>query len=306
MTGNDKTTLSYKKKKKASAIIRLFQGMLVGVGGILPGISGGVMCAIFGLYQPIMEFLAHPFKNFKKHFMFLLPAGIGLVVGFLGLSKLVLMMFSGNETVATCLFVGLILGMLPSLWKESGEQGRKASSFVTMAIGFVIVFGIFLVLEFASEMNVHPNTFWFFISGILFSLGIVVPGMSASSPLLYLGLMEPLLEVSSSFIDSVIGFVNGSFSFSEAISVIRFDAVLPFIAGVVLVIITLSRLVNFLVRKYHSQFYHGIFGVVCATTLPILIFKLDAKNDLAIKLVCIVGGFVAAWVMDKISKKFEA
>ncbi len=306
MTGNDKTTLSYKSKKKASAIIRLFQGMLIGVGGILPGISGGVMCAIFGLYQPIMEFLAHPFKNFKKHFIFLLPAGIGLIIGFLGLSKLVLMLFAGNETVATCLFVGLILGMMPSLWKESGENGRKVSSFVTMGIGFAVVFGIFLVLEFAAEINVQPNTFWFFISGILFSLGIVVPGMSASSPLLYLGLMEPLLEVSSSFIDSVIGFINGSFSFSEAISAIRFDAVLPFLAGVVIVIITLSRLVNFLVGKYHSQFYHGIFGVVCATTLPILIFKLDAKNDIIIKLVCIIGGFVAAWFMDKVSKKFEA
>ena len=56
MSEND--TITEKKKKTAPAVVRFFQGMLVGVGGILPGISGGVLCAIFGLYQPVMEFLA--------------------------------------------------------------------------------------------------------------------------------------------------------------------------------------------------------------------------------------------------------
>ncbi len=305
MDKNKVTDQSAKKKSRGSAILRLFQGALVGVGGILPGISGGVMCAIFGLYQPIMEFIAHPIKNFKKHFFYLLPAGIGLVLGFLGLSKLVLAVFSSNEIIATCVFVGLILGMLPSLWSEAGKEGRKKSSYITMGIGFAVIFTIFLVLEFAAGINVKPSPFWFFVSGVLFSLGIVVPGMSASSPLLYLGLMEPLLAVASSFLDGALDFVSGKLSFAAALSAMQFDALIPFLLGIAVVFITLSRLVNHLVKKYYSQFYHGIFGVVVATTLPILIFKLEPQSDLLVKLACIVLGFAGAVIMDIVTKKFE-
>ncbi len=293
-----------KAKKAAPAIIRIFQGMLIGVGGVLPGISGGVMCAIFGLYQPVMEFLAHPIKNFKTHIRLLLPAGIGLILGFLGLAKLVLMLFQSNEIIATCVFVGLILGMLPSLWQEAGLHGRSKASFVTMAITFAVIFGIFLVLEFTVPVSITPNIWWYFISGAFFGLGIVVPGMSASSPLLYLGLMEPLLEVASSFMDNLALFIKGSVSFAEAFSGMRFDAAIPFVIGIAVVFIALSRFVSYLIGKFYPQFYHGIFGVVVATTLPILIFKLEASSGLAVKLLCIAGGFGAAWLLDKFSRKY--
>ncbi len=294
-----------KKKKAAPAILRLFQGMLVGVGGILPGISGGVLCAIFGLYQPMMEFLAHPIKNFKTHIKLLLPAGIGLVIGFLGLAKLVQVLFKSNEIIATCIFVGLILGMLPSLWRESGTQGRKKSSFVTMGIGFAVSFGILLTLKLVDSVNITPNVFWYLISGVLFGLGIVVPGMSASSPLICLGLMEPLLDVAGSFMDSIIMFVSGAVTFSEAFSMMRFDAAIPFFVGIILIFVALSKLVSFLIGKFYSQFYHGIFGVVIGTTLPILIFEIDARNNLLIKILCIVGGFVGAWLLDKVSTRLD-
>lgn len=127
--------------------------------------------------------------------------------------------------------MGLILGMLPSLWQEAGLHGRKTSSYVTMAVAFALIFGIFLILEFTVPINITPNIWWFFLSGVFFGLGIVVPGMSASSPLLYLGLMEPLLDVASSFMDNLVLFIKGSVGFTEALSAMRFDAALPFIIG---------------------------------------------------------------------------
>lgn len=299
--GDNKT----KDKKAASGIIRFFQGMLVGVGGILPGISGGVLCAIFGLYQPMMELLAHPIKNFKSHIKLLLPAGIGLAVGFLALAKLVLLAFDSNGIVATCVFTGLILGMLPSLWREAEEKGRRESSYVSMAVAFAAVFALFLVLEFTSAKAVEPDIFWFVISGALFGLGIVVPGMSASSPLLYLGLMEPLLDVAGSFMDGAIGFVSGSLGFSEAFAVMRFDAALPFIIGVVGIFVALSRIVSLIIRKFPAQFYHGIFGIVTATTLPILLFTLKLTDETVLKLVCIVSGFAVALVLDKVQSRIS-
>ena len=58
-------------------VLRLLQGVIIGVGGILPGVSGGVLCMAFGLYKPVMEVLASPRKNLKTHFGLLLPVGIG-------------------------------------------------------------------------------------------------------------------------------------------------------------------------------------------------------------------------------------
>ena len=141
----DISEANIKKKKRGSWIVRLIQGAIVGVGGIIPGISGGVLCAVFGLYEPVMEILSHPISTFKKNFRLMLPVVIGIGFGFVALAKVVDIMFKSNAEIATALFVGLILGELPSLWKEAGEQGRrKTSSFVCMAVAFVLIFTFFL------------------------------------------------------------------------------------------------------------------------------------------------------------------
>ena len=141
----DISEANIKKKKRGSWIVRLIQGAIVGVGGIIPGISGGVLCAVFGLYEPLMEILSHPISTFKKNFRLMLPVVIGIGFGFVALAKVVDIMFKSNAEIATALFVGLILGELPSLWKEAGEQGRrKTSSFGCMAVAFVLIFTFFL------------------------------------------------------------------------------------------------------------------------------------------------------------------
>ena len=69
-------------------LIRLFQGMLIGLGAVLPGISGGVLCVVFGIYRPVMELLSSPFKRFRTHMPKLLPVVIGVAVGFIGIANL--------------------------------------------------------------------------------------------------------------------------------------------------------------------------------------------------------------------------
>ena len=68
-------------------VLRVLQGMLIGVGAVLPGISGGVLCVVFGIYKPIMELLSSPIKKCKTHVPRLLPVIVGAVLGFLGVAK---------------------------------------------------------------------------------------------------------------------------------------------------------------------------------------------------------------------------
>ncbi|MBQ5832327.1 MAG: DUF368 domain-containing protein, partial [Selenomonadales bacterium] len=68
--------------------LRILQGALIGLGAVLPGISGGVLCVVFGIYTLLMEFLADPFRKMKTHLPKLLPVIIGIAIGFLGIAGL--------------------------------------------------------------------------------------------------------------------------------------------------------------------------------------------------------------------------
>ena len=70
-------------------LLRFLQGALIGTGAILPGISGGVLCVAFGIYEPMMAFLSHPRSSFKSNYKILLPVIAGGAVGFILLAKVV-------------------------------------------------------------------------------------------------------------------------------------------------------------------------------------------------------------------------
>ena len=76
------------QNKPKTFLLRLLQGGLIGLGAVLPGISGGVLCVIFGIYKPIMELLSDPFHALKKHLGLLIPVIAGGALGFLGVAKL--------------------------------------------------------------------------------------------------------------------------------------------------------------------------------------------------------------------------
>ncbi len=300
-------SLKTEKKAKPSILATLLyflEGMLVGVGGVIPGLSGGVMCAIFGIYQPLMEVLAHPTKNFKKHWRMLVPVILGVGAGFVGLSKLVLWLFSSNEQLAVCLFTGLILGMLPSLWGEAREKGRQKSSYIIAGAVFAVLFGIMVFLSLASDMAVTPNRFWDAMSGVFWGIGFIVPGMSASTPLMFLHLYdEAFLPMVSSFFDHAIEFVKGNESFTVAVSSMQWIQALFFAIGLIGFIAIFARPVDKMLKKFPSQMYHAIFAVVVATVLPIVIFQIEWGNAAVAKIACIVLGFGFAWLIDLAGNK---
>lgn len=293
------------KRKKGSFLIRILQGAIVGAGGIIPGISGGVFCAIFGLYQPLMEVLAHPIRNIKKHIRLLLPVVIGVAAGFLVLAKAVTFLVNWNEGFATALFTGLIIGELPSLWKEAGEQGpRKKSSYISMAAAFIAIFAFLTVLELATQIEITPNFFWYLFSGGMIGLGVVIPGMSGAAPLNFLGLYSEFTAAIGTVFDGLEGFLKGAFSFSEMLVHIDFLALLAIGLGLLIPFILVAKPINYLLGKKPSQMYHAIFGVVVGTTLPILLFKMDFSSLLLPKVGFLVIGFVGAWLLDLLGRKY--
>ena len=110
-------------------IVRAIQGAIIGAGAILPGISGGVLCVVFGIYRPMMAVLAHPFQNLKHLLEDVHPdrnrLGCGICrSGGADCAKLLTL----NAAVIVSLFIGLIIGTFPSLFREGAKNGKSKAA----------------------------------------------------------------------------------------------------------------------------------------------------------------------------------
>ena len=177
-----------------TVLLRLVQGFIIGAGGILPGISGGVLSVIFGIYRPVMEVLAHPLNGLRRHLSLLLPVGAGAILELLCGGGLILVLFDRSEKLATCLFIGLILGTLPSLWAEAGAQGRGRGAYLSCAASFLALSAVLLYAQYGAFYTMRPGFLGFLFCGLLWGLSLIVPGMTSSSILMAVGLFTPMAE----------------------------------------------------------------------------------------------------------------
>ena len=259
-------------------LLRVLQGALIGLGAVLPGISGGVLCVVFGIYKPVMELLSNPFKNFKTHVPKLIPVIIGGIIGFMGIANLLAFFLEKYPDPSVCLFVGLIGGMLPSLFREAGEQGRTRGSWISMAIAMVAIFLLLGSLN-ASSVQILPNFGWYLFCGFCLALSVIAPGMSFSTLLMPLGLYTP--------------FVDG-------IGHLDFSVLIPGGIGAVVTVICFAKAVNALFDHYYNLAFHAIVGIVIAATVMIIPFGsfVASAAQCVINLVCIAVGVVAALLLD--------
>lgn len=266
-------------------LLQILQGSLVGLGAVLPGISGGVLCVIFGIYKTIIEFLADPFRKLKTHFVKLIPYGIGGVIGFLGVAKLLAFLLEKYEAPSVCVFIGLIVGMIPSLFREAGEQGRSWKSYLSLVISMILIFALLISLKIFS-VEITPNFVWNLFCGFCLALSVIAPGMSFSTLLMPLGLYQPFVDGLSSF---------------------QLDVLVPAGIGALLTVILFAKLVDTLFKRHHSIAFHAIIGVVIAATAMIIPFGSFTVSitSCIINVVCLVAGVVVALLLDKFNQKFE-
>ena len=264
-------------------LLRFVQGMLIGVGAVLPGISGGVLCVVFGIYKPVMELLGDPLHKFRTHVPKLLPVIVGAGVGFLGVAKILAFFLESYPGPSVCLFIGLIVGMLPSLFREAGEQGRPKGCGLALGIAFALILGLLIGLNLFSVV-ITPNFGWYLFCGFCLALSVIAPGMSFSTLLMPLGLYTP--------------FVDGLGS-------LQFGILVPAGIGAIITIICLARAVDALFDRFYPYAFHAIIGVVLAATLMIVPVDSFTASPMAavVNVICLVVGVAAALALDRFNSR---
>ena len=292
------------KYTKSHYPIILIKGMLMGIADLIPGVSGGTIALITGIYKDLISSLnninfknisKNLFTNFKFHkfdFLSVLVIGIGLSI--ILFSSIILFLLENYNNEISSFFFGLIICSIYVLLK-------KIKTFKIYDI-FVLIFSSFLIFQLLklNSFEQEINLTYVFICGFLCSCAMILPGISGSYILLILGAYQFILKKLNDV------FTEGSDSYLYVVT---------FILGAILGVITFSRIIKWLFKNFENRTLIVLIGFIIGSVLNIVPYKTENKesitsflnffkNDFSLVLWVFLG-FVTIIILNIISKKNE-
>ena len=218
------------------------KGIAIGAGAILPGISSGVICVIFGIYETLLNCVLNFFKNAKENFKILFPIALGSLCGILLFGNILKYVFYAYPIQTKFIFIGLILGNIPALIKKAcSKQAFKLHYLFYLILTFSI--GIILVIlenniTLSSNVTEYSYTF-LIISGFLMSAGVIIPGISSTLILMLLSIYDTyLISLSSLYL----------------------PILFPMGIGLLIGCLLCMKLIKILLDKFYIQTFFSIIG----------------------------------------------
>lgn len=268
----------------------ILQGMIIGVGAVSPGISGGTFAMMLGIYDDLMDCVAYFYKDIRRKLLFLIPLGIGMAVGVLLFSNVIKYLFEHYNILVRFGFIGLMAGTLPYMRREANKQGFKGYYLLPCLVAFALTVG-FALLESApvssvADMPLVTDTVGASGSygvvemmelsfyGAVIGVGTIVPGLSSSFMLMYLGAYERLLEVVVS------------------LDVLR---LIPVAVGAGLSVLLLAKVISFLFKRVYGPTYYTVLGFVLGSVVALLPFGSNGIQMLLGAVLAALCGLLSYW-----------
>ncbi len=269
---------------------RVFCGFFLGISIFAPGVSGSVMAVMMGIYTKLLDIVSNPFKNLKKNIIYLFPMGIGaglsLVMFVLSFSYL----FETYPKATFLLFMGLMLGNLPVIFKDANKGNFKPSYALGIACAFSLALCVGLLrLNMAEGSGANAMTtsiYYLAFSGAVAGMSSMIPGMSISMILMVLGVYDHLMLSAKSLDILVIAVVS-----------------LSFVTAMVL----FSNLTKFIFKKFESLANFMVFGFVSGSLVGLFLAlpKNDTSFNWLIGSIMLLVGLGISMIFIFLSKKFN-
>ena len=264
------------------------KGFIMGIANIIPGVSGGTLALTLGIYERFIGAISHFFSNLTENIKFLLPIAIGLCLAILSMSRVIDYSYEHFPIPTTLFFVGLVIGGIPMLYhKVKGKkEGKQISSWIILLMTFSLV----IVMAFADQLfgttakvNLKGLDLWgyiiLFFVGMIAAATMVIPGVSGSLVLMLLGYYYPILKV----VKSLTKFEN----LGENIMIAGIFGV-----GVLVGIVLISKIIEFLLKKFETKTYYGVLGFIFASILAIPISTYNEVENLVFSVPQILIGII--------------
>ena len=257
------------------------KGIIVGIGGIAPGLSGSVLLVILGLYQKTINAIGTLFKNFKKNVTFLVPLFLGFGVGVILFSKIVDFLLGNYEMYTRFAFLGLVLGTIPLFYKEVKKEGFKKKYYWLMLISALAGLALFSFNKDLFPVITNPNLFQSVLLGIAVAGSSIIPGVDSAVILSTLGLYELYVSSLANFDLSVL---------------------IPAGVGLVIGVLVISFIVNKLLSKYYTITFSIIFGLFLSIIPNVLNEScvLGFNIDSVISIVILIIGFAFSYFLGDV------
>lgn len=278
-------------KRKGLRPDAAIKGFFVGSSMSIPGVSGGTMAMILGIYGELIRSVSSFFKNIKKHTLFLLQFVIGAGLGFFLLASLLGKLKEAYPVIVMYFFIGAILGSVPMLCHKAQIRKFSPGLILFPLIGFAVVFAFGMIPKnvFSGSLDGVAGIAMQVVGGLIASIGLILPGISFSHIILLMGLYDTVVRVVNQMdIQGMIGLI-------------------PLAIGLVLGIILFTRIMEICMNKYPFAFYLMIFGFVIGSVADKEVFPGLPRTALEwiLSLVTLIGGFLLMYFVSRKEARSE-
>ncbi|MCH5171396.1 MAG: DUF368 domain-containing protein [Erysipelotrichales bacterium] len=293
-------------------LIIALKGLVVGIAMLIPGISGGTLALSMGVYEDIIESVTGIKKHFKDSILFLIPLAIGALIGYIALVKIVELGLRYIPIPTITLFVGFIIGSLPSIYRNVKGEKITPKNIICFVVALLIAAGLGVVSRHLGlTVNADNLNAWSYIliaiGGIFASFALVVPGISGSAVLLALGLYELIV------IESIPNVIKDllSFKFGSNLLIVAIFAI-----GAIIGLVSIVVLMKYLLNKHKVPTFFAILGFIVGSVFSVYYnhevfnegyYNILIKNpwQFALVIAMLAIGIALALVMDKLGSKHK-
>lgn len=257
-------------------ILDFGKGILIGAGAIIPGVSSGVLCVIFGIYEKLLDSVLNFFTDIKKNLKFLFPIVLGGLTGVILFSKILQFLLYKYPLQTKSIFIGLIIGGVGLLFKKMNKKEKfKIKNllylFISLAVGVTMVY---IENKVGVEEIENVNYIYLILSGFLMSIGIVVPGVSNTVILMLLGVYSLYLS---------------------SVSTLYFPVLVPMAIGIILGSLLFMKIIKYLLDKFYIQTMFSIIGFTLGSVL-VLFPEINSINEIIIFILCGILGYYSYYL----------
>ena len=237
----------------------ILKGFIIGIGKIMPGVSGAMIAITLNEYDKIIESIANIKENIYDNIKYLSKIGVGIILAIIIGSKIIVNCLNNYYFSTMLLFISIILGGTIKLIKEIKINKKD------LTISIVIIILAVLILKISKLQNYNTNTYGIteFIKligiGIIDAVSSIVPGISGTALLMYFGYYDKIINTFAT--------ISNINNISQNILTL-----IPFIIGFIIGTIGISKILNKLMKKYPNTI-KTIVGILMIYTLIILSMK---------------------------------
>jgi putative membrane protein len=252
-------------------IIKIFKGSLVGLGSILPGISGSMVATILKIYTELItalnQFTKKPIKAILSVWQYIVGVLLGYLIGFL-----LIKIFLENFPIPfTLLFIGFIIGSIPSVTPELKDKPKAWHHYLVMGLAIIMM----VLFLFVQEGNATTGGWTYylvvFMIGFITAASLITPGLSAATLLMALGYFHLLISLVDDVFRALV-----TFNFSEIMPYLPMLFML--IVGVLVGMIVIGKVMYQVLMHFKVHFYMAVLGIILISPFNIL-FELQSSTE---------------------------